>query len=492
MSDGTIGVAAPGRPGSSAYPGRVPFGLKLVYAVGASAETIFGVAFNSFNFFFYTNILGVPGTLVGLAISIGLFFDAITDPLVGAWSDRWKSKLGRRHPFMFAAPLPVMLALFLIYEPPTGLGHYGLFAWLLVLSVIMRGAMTLFHLPHLALGAELSGDFTERTRVMSLNTLVGAFGAVAAIFTAYGYYFHATPQFENGLLNQAAYPSFAIGAALIGGAVMLCSTVFTMKVIPRLSINPPEQEGFTLKTFFEDCVSAIRNRNYLVLLVGYLLLSATLGTRETIGLHMNTYYWELVPAQIKYFALFALVAPIIGFVASAPLHERFGKRAVIIGSLVGLLVFASAPVLLRIAGFFPANSSKLLFPTLIAFNTTWLSFGAVLLISVMSSLADIADEQELTTGRRQEGIFYAARSFFAKASSGLGHLLAGIAIDLIHFPVGAKPGTVPTDTVFHLGLIDGPVAIVPGIIAVFFYLRFRLTREQHAQIQAELQARRAG
>ena len=64
--------------GSSAYAGSVPRPLKFFYAIGASAETIFGVAFNAFNFFFYTNIMGIPGTLAGLAITIALFFDAIT------------------------------------------------------------------------------------------------------------------------------------------------------------------------------------------------------------------------------------------------------------------------------------------------------------------------------------------------------------------------------------------------------------------------------
>jgi len=110
----------------------------------------------------------------------------------------------------------------------------------------------------------------------------------------------------------------------------------------------------------------------------------------------------------------------------------------------------------------------------------------LLLISAMSALADIADEQELTTHRRQEGVFYAARSFFAKASSGLGHLLGGIAIDVIRFPVGSDPGTVDSDIVFNLGLVDGPISAIPGCIAIFFYLRYRLTRDRHSEIQAEL------
>ena len=129
-------------------------------------------------------------------------------------------------------------------------------------------------------------------------------------------------------------------------------------------------------------------------------------------------------------------------------------------------------------------------PFLMVFYLLTLTFGVILLISAMSALADIADEHELNTHRRQEGIFYAARSFFAKASSGLGHLLAGIAIDIIDFPVGAEPGTVDPEIIFRLGLIDGPVAVVPGVIAVFFYLRYNLTRRRHTEIQAQLKARR--
>lgn len=489
MSESVIPGVEPADSATSAYRGKVPRLLKFNYSVGSAAESIISIAFNSFNFFFYTNLLGVSGTLAGLAITIALFFDAITDPLVGAWSDRFRSKLGRRHPFMFSAPIPVMAALFMIYSPPAVLGEVGLFLWLTVLTVLMRGCMTLYHVPHLALGAELSANFTERTRVMSINTLWGALGGIATIFVAYSWFFAATPEFENGLLNQDAYPLFAILASLLGGAVMLYSTIATMSVIPKLSVNAESQQSISYLNFFQDCKEALLNRNYLMLLIGYLLLSATLGVRDTIGLHMNTYFWELVPEQIRYIPLSLIIVPFIGYAVTAPLHDRFDKKPVIVVGLIALLFFATAPVVLRILGWFPENNSPLLLPALIALTIITATFAVVLLISVMSALADIADEQELLTGRRQEGMFYAARSFFAKASSGLGHLLAGIAIDVIDFPVGAVPGTIDADTILHLGLIDGPIAVIPGTIAIIFYLKYGLTRARHGEIQAALEAR---
>jgi Na+/melibiose symporter-like transporter len=474
---------------SSAYAERVPRAVKLNYAGGAAAEAIVGIAFNSFNFFFYTNLMGVPGTLAGLAITIALVFDAVTDPLVGAISDRWRSKLGRRHPFMFAAPVPVMLCLYLIYSPPEDFSSFQLFLWLTVLTVIMRSSMTLFHVPHLALGAELSADFTERSRVMSINTLLGALGGIGFAYVAYTFFFAATPEYQNGMLNQSAYTTLAVSAAVLGGVIMLASAWFTRGVIPRLPAAPTNLPRFSLKEFLLDCRSVLANQNYLMLLIGYLFLSATLGTRDTINLHMNTYYWELLPEQIRFIALFAMLAPIVGYVLTAPMHDKFEKKPVMIVALIGFLICAAAPVLLRMAGWFPENNTSLLLPAIIGFYVLTAIFVVVLLISAMSALADIADEQELVTHRRQEGVFYAARSFFAKASSGLGHLLGGIAIDVIRFPVGAEPGTVDSDVIFNLGLVDGPIAAIPGAIAVFFYLRYRLTRKRHSEIQAELEQR---
>jgi len=204
---------------------------------------------------------------------------------------------------------------------------------------------------------------------------------------------------------------------------------------------------------------------------------------------MNTYFWELVPEQIRYFLLAALPAPVLGFMASAKLHERFDKRPVIVVSVFILTLLSGAPVVLRLIGWMPENGSPMLLPILLVITTLDVTAGVILLISVMSTLADVADEHELNTYRRQEGIFYASRSFFSKAISGVGHLFAGIALDVIEFPVGVDPGAVAAHKVFELGIVDGPIAVVPGFIAVAFYMQFRLTRKKHQEIQHELAER---
>jgi Na+/melibiose symporter-like transporter len=107
-------------------------------------------------------------------------------------------------------------------------------------------------------------------------------------------------------------------------------------------------------------------------------------------------------------------------------------------------------------------------------------------------MADIADEHELRTGRRQEGIYFGALAFAGKSSSGLGHGLAGIGLDVIAFPTNAVVGSVAPEVIFGLGVLYGPGLAVLAVIALACFWRYRLTRERFDAIRRELEARREG
>ena len=154
---------------------KIAFSTKLNFGVGQVAEGLKNSAFGILVLFYYNQVLGVPGTLCGLALGIALIFDAVTDPLAGSLSDNWKSRLGRRHPFMYASAIPLALAFFGLFSPPE-LGSFGLFLWLLVFSILTRAAMTLYHVPHIALGAELTENFEERTTIVAYRQAFGTFG----------------------------------------------------------------------------------------------------------------------------------------------------------------------------------------------------------------------------------------------------------------------------------------------------------------------------
>jgi Na+/melibiose symporter-like transporter len=461
---------------------------KLAYAIGAAAESGIGIAFNAFNFLFYTTVLGMSGTLAGLAVTIALVFDAVSDPLVGSISDRWRSPFGRRHPFLYAAPIPMALSFVAIYSPPAGLSQPLLFVWFTTFTVLLRTAQTLYQVPHLALGAEMTTSYQERSVLMSWNTactMIGTFGVYYLAWTWFG-------TLEVGTADPRGYRVMAIAIGLFAIAAVFASAWFTRDQIPRLSQPAADAPGLGLSSLFGEMRECLRIRNFRVLVYGIFFLSATLGLHETLSSHINLFFWELSPDEIRYMIIGAPPGLLLATLFTPRFHALFGKRNGLIAGILGMAGAVAVPVALRLLGAFPENDSPQLFPILVSLKSASYCMSAVMLISIASTLADVTDEHELETGRRQEGIFFAARAFFGKLTSGLGHLLAGLGMDLIDFPTDARPGTLDPEVVFNFGLLAGPLAVLPAIMSVFFYLRYDIDESRHAEIRTAIAAHARG
>ena len=462
--------------------------IKLAFGVGASGEAATNWIFNALTFFYYNQILGLSGTMTAAAVTIGIASDAITDPLMGSISDRWRSKLGRRHPFMYAAPLPLVITIYLIFSPPAEYAGWALFGWFAVFTVLMRICSTLFAVPHLAMGAELSDDYIERSRIMSYNNVFTYIGVIVMHIVVWVFIF---PSFDNGRMTQVAYMPIVIFCCSLIMVCMLGSAFATRGQIAFMKKVPDDLPPLSFFQLLRDMYSAIGNRNYLYLLLGLFFLSMTIGTHETLGLYMATFYWEFTDQQIAVLILSNVFGYAIGFATAATLHTIIEKRWAIVATAAGLSVTWSAAVTLRLFDLAPDNTTWSLVVFIIFFGTLSSACGSILNISVMSALADIADEHELKTGRRQEGIFYSARTFFAKTTNGIGHVIAGIALDIIEFPQGVEASQIHPDKIYALGIIDGPFAMVWGLIAAVIYGGYRIDKAYHEQIMAELQARAA-
>ena len=466
----------------------VRISTKLWFGLGATGESTTNWIFNALAFIYYQQILGLSGTLTGAAVLVGILSDAFTDPVMGSISDSFRSRFGRRHPFMFAAPIPLAASVFLMFNPPESviLNQTLLFSWFLIFTVLMRSLLTLFAVPHLAMGAELSSDYIERSKIMSYNNLFGFYGGFLmhcfVWFLIFGYLFED----RGGQLHGPAYqPIVLFCCVLIVLAIMGCAW-FTRDQIPKL-MAPDNTPPFTVLKLFTDIWAALKNTHYRYLLLGLFFLSMTIGTHETLAIYMGTFFWELSPYQIGWLVASSVIGYHIGFTLTSVAHRHFDKRWTIVGAAAGLSVFWSTAVTLRLLGLAPENSTWGLVAFIISIGIFSSACGSILNISVMSALADIADEHELNTGRRQEGIFYSARTFFSKVTNGIGHLVAGIALDFyIFLPAGAVPGEVPEDVLFRLGVVDGPFAMIFGLIAACIYAGYRIDHQYHADIKRRL------
>ncbi len=190
------------RTGSSIDPHIVSVRTRVAFGVGATSETLCLYSLSLLGMFYYNQVLGLDVLLAGLVPTIAMFADAISDPLVGSMSDRWCSKRwGRRHPFMFAAPIPVATCFWCVFNPPGSLDGGSLFAWFLTWSILLRTFMTVFLVPHLAMGAELAKEYTERTKIVRYNVFLGWMGGAPLFKINTAIFFASVAQYANGLLN---------------------------------------------------------------------------------------------------------------------------------------------------------------------------------------------------------------------------------------------------------------------------------------------------
>lgn len=474
-----------------AEPPKLSVWTKFVYGLGSASEMVTLAAIGGYAMFFYNQVVGLPATLAGLAITVSLVLDGMAEPIVGSLSDRTRSRWGRRHPFMFVGVIPVAICVIAIFNPPKDLPHLWLFFWFASFVVTLRIFMAVCHVPHMALGGELAQGYTERSQVMAWNNLLGMIGRASTSFIALSLFFHATEEYPRGLLNPHAYTPFALAVAAAGLLILMISAWFTRDRIPYLPKPPQDLPPFSPFEFFRDMKGAFSNINYVWLLVGFFFLSLMLGMREGLNLYINTFFWGFTSEQIRWFVIGTLSGFFVGFFLTPRVHARFDKKIAVLVAGAFLAVTPAVPLVLQLAGMMPAPDDPSLLPLVIAFAGVSAAAGSVMNISVMSQLADIADENELRYGYRQEGVLYSTRSFFAKLDTAIGHLFAGVALDLVAFPEKATPGQVPEETLRSLAIVDGPLAAVPGLIALLFYARYRITRASYEATRARLLEARA-
>ena len=443
-----------------------------MYGFGAVA---FGVKDNGFSYFlmfYYNQVLGLPGSLAGMAIFIAMIIDAACDPIIGFWSDNTRSRLGRRHPFMYAAALPVAIAYFFIWHPPA-LSEFWLFHYLTVLSVLVRLFVSAYETPSTAIVAELTEDYDERTRLLSLRYMFGWVGGLAMAFLMWHYF-----MVKYGVTGNVTYEAYgALGSVAMLLAILLSAGGLHSQ-IPHLH-QPPPRQRFRVSQIIGQLGVTLSNRNFLSLFMAGLFAAVGAGVATNFDAYINTHFWEFTPEQVSWIVLALFVSAALAANISTLVTQRFDKKATAIGIYAVSIFWGVAPIALRLLGWFPENQTPWLFPIMVVHSIIAVTMIIMFGIVQSSMLADIVEESELKTGRREEGLFFAARTFAAKATSGVGTLFAGVALDIIHFPRGAAPGTVPEDAVFNLGLIYGPMLMVFYLLALGSMFFYRITRSKH-------------
>lgn len=469
---------------------RLRWGSKFSYASGTLSFSVKDLAFSTFILIYYTGVVGIPGTTAGAVIAISLAWDAISDPIVGSISDNSRTRWGRRHPLMAISGVPLGISLWFVFNVPVGLSEQGVFWWMLISCLALRTFQTLYTVPYLALGAELTTDYNERSSLTGMRTTFGWLSGILLAVFAWGYLFVGADGID-GRLIRANYERFG----LIGGALIIAFTTYstwaTAKHIPNLPQGSASPNSFGVVRLMQDIEVALVNRNFRTLFFVLLTLGLATGLSSALGTHVATYFWELTTTQLSQTALFALVPIVLMMACMQRLNARLEKQQVLTLCIVGLALNTLWLVPGRLLGFMPANGTGALF-ALILLNGG-ISVALIIWLQTVGSsiIADIADEQELVTRNRQEGVFFAAQSFSIKFVTGIGLLLGGATIDLVGIPANAAPGSLPSDVLFNLGIVMGPVQALLLMVPYFYARQLRTSKAEHARVRSLLDARAA-
>ena len=455
--------------------------IKFFYGIGAAP---YGIKDNGFSYFlliFYSQVLGLSPVLTSLALTVAIVVDAITDPLIGYISDNWRSKWGRRHPFMYFSIIPICLSYALMWNPPEFIfqSQGYMFGFLVVTAVSIRIFLTFFEVPNTALISELTTDYDKRTGLMGLRFMFGWLGGIGMAFLGYTFFFQAEDG-SNGILQAQGYGQYGIAAACLMFVGMLASSLGTHKTIPYLH-TPPEKDILSPRRVVKEVMDVMKNNNFMALFLASIFFGTASGFTAALSIYFSTFFWGLVPAQLAIITMLQAVAAICAVPVARRLSGKFDKRRAALGTLIFILLWGPSLLIARLLEVLPENGDPMLFPMILAHNFTNLIFVIVFGIMFGSMMADVVEDTAVDTARRSEGIIFAARGFAGKMVTGLGIMLAGAVLSLINLPRNAKPEDVEPEVLIDLVLFAAPLEAILYLSAFAMMRRYRISRQKHGR-----------
>ncbi|HSV96944.1 MAG TPA: MFS transporter [Spirochaetota bacterium] len=380
---------------------QLRFGTKLSYAMGGMALNLANLVISQWLMKLY--VPSRDSALVAGALFAGIFFsgrlmDGIIDPVAGFVSDHFKSKRGRRIPFIAAMTIPAALVSFLLWVPPYPDGSHWLNAvYLFVMVQLFFICWTFLANPYMALLPEITSDLDERVNITTMQAvflMIGTFifGAMGAIKDELGW----------------------IGIGAVTGALTLVSffpTVFTIK--EKSSIGRIAKERFRFTTIMDWTRTTFKNRSFVILVAATSSLWFALNMVILVVPFWVQYALDMTDREVVLLMAPLLVVNIVFFFVFNYIAKRLGKFTAFVATLASAAV--TMP-LLGLSGYLPFGDMML--QSQIAMALVGIPVSGIMVLPP-ALLADVIDHDETLTGKRREGIYFGVQAIFQKIAIGL-------------------------------------------------------------------------
>jgi GPH family glycoside/pentoside/hexuronide:cation symporter len=489
--------------------GRVPLRRIVAYATGEGASSLTTNGISAFALLYYVQVLGLSSRAAGLALSISMLWDAVSDPIMGHITDNTRSRHGRRHPYILGGGLFLAVSFFFLWFIPIAVrGPSALFWYVLTVNLIVRTAWTIFGVPYYALGFEVCTGYDDRARLQSVRFVFNM--AMNLLFNAGGWMLFFSDRLGaggaviDGTTVRSNYPRMGAVLALAALAlVVIC--YFSTKRYAYDTRGSREVEGNSLRAFFADMRDILRDRRAIVVFLFF--GAAQLGMMLVAQSQLFTYRFFMKFPDVQKTVVHGatMVGFAVGALLATPLVRRLDKKPAA-GVGVALSVTANLMLLLIFGGGLLAPDAILeLSPSITAvggitiplaalvfafFGAMYWAGSGVLAPVAMSMIADISEINKHRTGVLKDGSYAAMFSFFQKAALSVGLFITGQMLDWAGIvPEAAVQTAGAARRVALTTFISGPTM---ALIALLLLLVYPVNRKFMMKIKADLAAREAG
>ena len=435
---------------------KVTRGVKLSWGIGALGVAILMNAVSVLVLFYMVSVLKIEPALAGALIFVTKLFDVLTDPVVGGWSDRLKSKASRRRPFLFFGAFVASVSFAMIFTTPVFENGIFTAGYIFLVMMVYTLGYTLFNVPYMAMPAEMTDSYHERSSIHAYRMVFVSFGGIIA--------FAIAPALleELGRTEWTSYAVVGVGGGVIIFVSMMITWLGTGSA--RYTAAPAEKQQI-----FKELKVVFANKHYLRLLAvkACQLLAAASSQSALVFFVLN-----VMQLDFKALSYYGLVIGIASVIAS-PLIVRIST---LVGKRFSYIFAAMCSVLVFISWLFASPDDPL---------WMFLARGGLLSIAVagnvimaMSMLTDIINHAADSSGVRREGIYTAFYSFFEKLTFAFGPLIVGIALSVAGFDENIPAEEMQTPAVRQallLGICYIPTVVVT--LSVILLAGYKLREE---------------
>lgn len=454
-------------------------GLKksLSYGMGAIGEGIGYNFFYSYFIFFMINIAGVNPAVAGTVSLIAVFWDAVTDPIIGSMSDRCRSKRGRRTPFIKYGSIFLGISLALMFiniDLPAG----AKVVYYILINIAYWTFLTSAVIPHIALGSELTGDFEERTTLRTCANFLMNIGMLIAISGSL-----MIVQFFTKIFGSESLGWTATGV-LFAVIIVFVYNFCCFSVRNFEPENPNLAEGYvpeklSLSSVFSSYLQALKVKPFNKLLIITFCVNFAVGVGSSLMIFLYTYVFRYSENKTSFMLLITTLFLLLTTVLAGVFANKFGKKQMMIG---GMICYTACYLIMAVlpAGDFTAYLYILFYG--IGNATYW--------TLIYSMSYDTALIEKFKSGNSPDGLYTSMIGFFMKAGSAIGMWITGIVLSAIGF--NAEAAEQAADTIANLKLAFGIIPAVILAVAVIAAIAYSLTKEKYALLLTAAEAKENG